>query len=237
VIALALALAAVLRPLGGFEAGMPANLLLGLVVAGLALTAELAIRAGSPWAAAGAVGGVLVGGLLAAILSRLLPEGVGGTSARQLRPLVYLVVVYAASFAGAKVGEALAAEGFRGLRAKGDDPPGAEHTIVDTSVIIDGRIADVAETGFLDGVFVVPGFVLRELQYIADAPDPRRAGAAGSRPCRGSRSPIIRVFTEGEVPEIRQVDLADQLTRRYRASCSRTSYNLNRSHPCAAWRS
>jgi len=44
--------------------------------------------------------------------------------------------------------------------------------IVDTSVIIDGRIAEVCETGFLDGRLIVPQFVLQELQYIADSPDP-----------------------------------------------------------------
>src|SRR3712207_9119273 len=43
--------------------------------------------------------------------------------------------------------------------------------ILDTSVIIDGRIADVAETGFLSGTIVVPQFILRELQQVADSPD------------------------------------------------------------------
>jgi uncharacterized protein YacL len=43
--------------------------------------------------------------------------------------------------------------------------------ILDTSVIIDGRIADIAETGFLDGVLVIPQFVLRELQLVADSAD------------------------------------------------------------------
>lgn len=44
--------------------------------------------------------------------------------------------------------------------------------ILDTSVIIDGRIADICETGFIEGALVIPQFVLRELQYIADSPDP-----------------------------------------------------------------
>ncbi|HSI73260.1 MAG TPA: PIN domain-containing protein [Fimbriimonas sp.] len=46
--------------------------------------------------------------------------------------------------------------------------------ILDTNVIIDGRIYDVAKTGFLDGQMYVPGFVLEELQYIADSHDPLR---------------------------------------------------------------
>lgn len=44
--------------------------------------------------------------------------------------------------------------------------------LLDTSVIIDGRIADIAELGFLEGTSIVPRFILRELQYIADSPDP-----------------------------------------------------------------
>jgi uncharacterized protein YacL len=46
--------------------------------------------------------------------------------------------------------------------------------ILDTSVIIDGRIADIVETGFLGGVLVIPEFVLQELQHIADSPDSTR---------------------------------------------------------------
>jgi len=46
--------------------------------------------------------------------------------------------------------------------------------ILDTSVIIDGRIADISETGFLEGIFLVPKFILEELQYIADSPDELR---------------------------------------------------------------
>ncbi|WP_438313607.1 PIN/TRAM domain-containing protein [Sporosarcina sp. FA9] len=48
---------------------------------------------------------------------------------------------------------------------------GIVHKILDTSVIIDGRIADVAATGFLEGILVVPQFVLTELQHIADSSD------------------------------------------------------------------
>lgn len=48
---------------------------------------------------------------------------------------------------------------------------GKLYKILDTSVIIDGRIADISETGFLEGVLVVPQFVLTELQHIADSSD------------------------------------------------------------------
>lgn len=47
----------------------------------------------------------------------------------------------------------------------------ANHKILDTSVIIDGRVADLCETGFLEGTFLVPQFILHELQHIADSSD------------------------------------------------------------------
>ncbi|MBD0306152.1 MAG: TRAM domain-containing protein [Nitrospiraceae bacterium] len=50
-------------------------------------------------------------------------------------------------------------------------PEIANHKILDTSVIIDGRVADLCETGFLEGTFLVPQFILHELQHIADSSD------------------------------------------------------------------
>ena len=49
--------------------------------------------------------------------------------------------------------------------------PQRRYKILDTSVIIDGRIADVCETGFIDGTLVIPQFVLKELQLVADSAD------------------------------------------------------------------
>jgi uncharacterized protein YacL len=59
------------------------------------------------------------------------------------------------------------------IRRMLNDAPPAESNkkILDTSVIIDGRIADLCETGFLEGVFIVPQFILQELQHIADSSD------------------------------------------------------------------
>jgi uncharacterized protein YacL len=76
--------------------------------------------------------------------------------------------------------------------------------ILDTSVIIDGRIADIAETGFVEGTLVVPKFILEELQYIADSADDLRR----TRGRRGldilkrlqQQSPLRVEFTEDDVP-------------------------------------
>jgi uncharacterized protein YacL len=59
---------------------------------------------------------------------------------------------------------------------RGPAADGRPKVLVDTSAIIDGRIADIAETGFVPGRLVVPRFVLRELQFVADSSDPMRRG-------------------------------------------------------------
>ncbi|HRX14710.1 MAG TPA: hypothetical protein P5123_00185 [Spirochaetota bacterium] len=53
----------------------------------------------------------------------------------------------------------------------GEDDGAISYKILDTSVIIDGRIADICDTGFLEGILVIPNFVLNELQMIADSAD------------------------------------------------------------------
>ena len=82
--------------------------------------------------------------------------------------------------------------------------------ILDTSVIIDGRIADVCETGFLEGVFILPQFILQELQHIADSPDSmkRARGRRGldilHRIQKMSRI-TVRIVDE-DFPNIKEVD-------------------------------
>ena len=61
------------------------------------------------------------------------------------------------------------------------DPTGGNKKFLDTSVLIDGRIADIVDTGFLEGQLTIPSFVLRELQMVADSSDPirRKRGRRG----------------------------------------------------------
>ena len=56
-------------------------------------------------------------------------------------------------------------------KRKAKEDKGDNYKILDTSVIIDGRIADISETGFLEGILIIPRFVLNELQQIADSAD------------------------------------------------------------------
>jgi uncharacterized protein YacL len=105
--------------------------------------------------------------------------------------------------------------------------------LVDTSALIDGRLADVAESGFLDLDLVVPEFVLRELQHVADSPDPMRR-ARGRRgldvlhALRGSSRKPLRVVVD-DVADERAVDLKlVAVARRRRAALITTDFALNK---------
>jgi uncharacterized protein YacL len=103
--------------------------------------------------------------------------------------------------------------------------------LLDTNIIIDGRIQDVCTTGFLDAVFVVPRFVLRELQYIADAGDDvRRArGRRGLEVLKVlQRNPRVEVkIHDNDVPEIKEVDgKLVQLAKMLPAEILTNDYNL-----------
>lgn len=104
--------------------------------------------------------------------------------------------------------------------------------VLDTSVIIDGRIADIAKTGFISGTILVPKFVLNELQHIADSPDTlrRNRGRRGLDTLQQlQRESVVPVrVTDMDVPGVRDVDdklvgLAKQLN----CAIVTNDYNLN----------
>jgi uncharacterized protein YacL len=105
--------------------------------------------------------------------------------------------------------------------------------LLDTSVIIDGRIADIARTGFLPGSLLIPRFVLNELQYIADSPDSlrRQRGRRGMEVLSSlQREPAIPVrISDIDVEGVREVD--DKLVilaRQLRCPVLTNDFNLNR---------
>jgi uncharacterized protein YacL len=105
--------------------------------------------------------------------------------------------------------------------------------LLDTSVIIDGRIADIAKTGFLVGSLLIPRFVLNELQYIADSPDSlrRQRGRRGLDVLSNlQKESVIPVrISDIDVEGIREVD--DKLivlARQLRCPVLTNDYNLNR---------
>jgi uncharacterized protein YacL len=115
----------------------------------------------------------------------------------------------------------------------GDGPSGGRSVLLDTSVIIDGRIADIAHTGFIFGPMVVPAFVLAELQHIADSPDglKRQRGRRGLDILnRLQKEPGIPFrITDLDVEGVREVD--DKLVilaKQMRCPVLTNDYNLNR---------
>jgi len=123
------------------------------------------------------------------------------------------------------------------LPARGESPEGEGNgrgsVLLDTSVIIDGRIADISHTGFIEGEMLVPRFVLNELQHIADSPDTlrRNRGRRGldmlHRLQNESVTPV-RV-TDMDIEGVREVD--DKLVllaKRLHCSIVTNDYNLNR---------
>jgi uncharacterized protein YacL len=146
------------------------------------------------------------GGALAGLLAGL----VLGTALAPLAGDAAAVVRSGVALLGAWVGGAVAARRAAELCRPGSraQEPGAR--VVDTSVLIDGRIADIAGAGFLDGAVIVPQFVVRELQQLADAGDALRRNRAR----RGfdvldrlRRSPDVRLeVVDTDFPELADVD-------------------------------
>src|SRR5262252_6908101 len=107
--------------------------------------------------------------------------------------------------------------------------------ILDTSVIIDGRVADIAETGFLSGMLVIPQFVLRELQQIADSADSikRNRGRRGldilQRIQKKKGSSYEIVISEADFPDVREVDhKLIELAKQIEAKIVTNDFNLNK---------
>jgi len=129
---------------------------------------------------------------------------------------------------GKKIGE-VTAPAFLEERSK---PWRTPLIMLDTSVIIDGRIADIAETGFLEGTFLVPKFILEELQHIADS-------AEDLRRLRGRRGLDIlkrlqqynrlnMEFVEEDVPRVGVDSKLVSLALKFRAKILTNDFNLHK---------
>ncbi|MBI5560496.1 MAG: TRAM domain-containing protein [Deltaproteobacteria bacterium] len=112
-------------------------------------------------------------------------------------------------------------------------PPRATSLLLDTSVIIDGRIADICKSGFVDGTLIVPQFVLSELQYIADSPDPlkKARGARGldtlERLQKETSAEVV--ISREDFPSVRQVDMKlVEFAKKYNAKILTNDVNLNK---------
>lgn len=106
--------------------------------------------------------------------------------------------------------------------------------IIDTSVLIDGRLADICQTGFIEGTLIIPRFVLKELQNIADSPDVlRRArGRRGLDIVKAVQDADTKanvVVIEDDPEEVREVDSKlVRVARQYNAKIITNDLNLNK---------
>lgn len=183
---------------------------------------------------AGLVGlllGLLVSVLLSGPLS-LLPDPLG-----KLAPFVMSVILGILGIAVMVMRQADFFEAFRSLAhvpsVRDSRGHGSSRIVVDTSAIIDGRIADISHTGFLQGTLVIPRFVLNELHKIADSADSlrRNRGRRGLEMLNKlQKDSVIPIeIAEGEPDERGEVDgRLVKMAKKMRAFIITNDYNLNR---------
>ncbi|MCL6605853.1 MAG: PIN/TRAM domain-containing protein [Paenibacillus sp.] len=183
--------------------------------------------------AAGATG--LMGGLLLSLL--LYPSMAWLGKAGQL---IQVVLTVSFGYMGLRVSlakkEELASLWTTGRWGPPAEPEGRgleEHKILDTSVIIDGRIADICKTGFIEGTIVIPEFVLEELQHIADSSDllKRNRGRRGLDILNKIQKELdVKVLIyEGDFEEISEVDSKlVKLAKVLRGKVVTNDFNLNK---------
>jgi uncharacterized protein YacL len=152
--------------------GFPRSLLgliIGLLIAFFVTKIEQAIRKVPLRNIFGGVAGMMAGLLIAFLLAYGLSFVSNIMEKQQVVPWIYALLTgvmgYLGLVLGAKKIEEFNLFGFGVVKEKNN------FRILDTSVIIDGRIADICEAGFIEGSLIVPRFVLEELQYIADSSD------------------------------------------------------------------
>jgi uncharacterized protein YacL len=153
------------------------------------------------------------------------------TKVRFLHGLIILVLPYLGLVLGARKGEWLEPAKFLSLFR--DARPQKRYRILDTSVIIDGRVADIVETGFLDGTLVVPQFVLKELQFVADSSDPlkRNRGRRGLDILHRIQkmAGVEVLITDVDFPHVKEVDLKlIELARTMLGRIVTNDFNLNK---------
>lgn len=181
-------------------------------------------------AAFGSILGILGAFLMSLVLSRINIDN--STTLHFLELFLLLWMTYVGLVVGANKGEMLNLSALGGVFG-GEKGPKKAFKILDTSVIIDGRIADIAETGFLDGVLVIPQFVLRELQLVADSADSmkRNRGRRGLDILqRIQKMAHLNVqIVEDDFPHVRDVDMKlIELAKVYDCKVITNDFNLNK---------
>jgi uncharacterized protein YacL len=205
----------------------------GLVIGSAIIVFEWRLRAMSLkrliGAAIGSVLGIIGAYLFALVIRNSLPPSPVQSF---LQIMVMLVMAYVGLAVGSNKGDLLNLAALGGIFG-GEKSGKKSYKILDTSVIIDGRIADIAETGFLDGLIVIPQFVLRELQLVADSADSlkRNRGRRGLDILqRLQKTASVQIqIVEDDFPSVREVDMKlIELAKLYEGKILTNDFNLNK---------
>jgi len=215
-----------------FHPSLNPNLAIGVLLGVIVVIVETRLRTAEVTDLLGA----LIGGAIGLGLSKTIGAALFWADASDRRVVfvhsfILLVFPYLGIVMGARKGEWLEPQRLVGLfRAAG---PQKRYRILDTSVIIDGRIADVCETGFLDGTLVIPQFVLKELQLVADSADSlkRNRGRRGLDILQKIQkmAGVDVMISDIDFPEVREVDLKlIELGRTLQGKIVTNDFNLNK---------
>ncbi|MGZ5435554.1 MAG: TRAM domain-containing protein [Pyrinomonadaceae bacterium] len=218
---------------------IPGNRFISMGAAGLVALAiiffELRIRRSSLktliGAAVGSILGIIGAYLIGSLISSQESLAVPPTTKTFLTLALTFFMAYVGLMVGAAKGDYLELSALGGIFS--DKAARRDIKVLDTSVIIDGRIADVAETGFLTGTLIIPQFILRELQQVADSPDSskRQRGRRGLdmlNRLRNNSSLDIQIV-ETDFPSVREVDLKlIELGKQLDAVIVTNDFNLNK---------
>jgi uncharacterized protein YacL len=178
--------------------------------------------------------GALIGGVIGLFGARMVwgaLDGLDIIGEHFVHALVVVFLGYMGVVIGAAKGEWF--DPARIIAAFRDSSRLHQYKVLDTSVIIDGRIADICETGFLEGTLVAPQFVLRELQQVADSSDSlkRNRGRRGLDILQKMQkmTNVSVQIVETDFPDIREVDLKlIELARKLGGKIVTNDFNLNK---------
>jgi uncharacterized protein YacL len=148
-----------------------------------------------------------------------------------LHSIILLALLYLGLVIGGRKGDWLKPENIIALFRNAG--PRKRYRVLDTSVIIDGRIADICETGFMDGALVIPQFVLKELQLVADSSDSmkRNRGRRGLDILQKIQkmAGVEVMISDMDFPDVREVDLKlIELARTLQGKIVTNDFNLNK---------
>jgi uncharacterized protein YacL len=175
----------------------------------------------------GLIAGIIFSYFLLIPVNALIPDEIQGV----MQFVAGGIFGYGGLFVGFKKGRDLTIPHI--MRLFQGKEPEEDIKLLDTSVVIDGRIADIIDVGFMGGTFIIPQFILQELQHIADSPDPIRR----SKGRRGldvlhkiQKVPSIKVkIVEEDFPKIKEVDAKlVAFARLLNAKIITNDFNLNK---------